>query len=145
MTSTQQNVSSHFTLGSITVMNETQKKWESGRLIVAARKSLGMSQTDLGHAAGFSRATIAKAENGPGWGSRKSEWNVTAETLAKIAVSAGADVPAVLDAAGYDSNVYSKWMGGIVDVSGLSQDDVKIVTALVHTIREVRKHGESSD
>lgn len=146
MLSTQHNVSSDFALGSITGMNETQKKWEAGRLIIAARKSLGLTQADVGKAAGFSRATVAKAEHGPTPGDDNSEWSVTSETLAKIAMASGANVGAVLDAAGYDSNVYSTVLtGNIIDVSGLSDDDLKIVTALVHTIREVRKSGEPTD
>ncbi|MGW6423499.1 helix-turn-helix domain-containing protein [Nocardia sp. NPDC055053] len=109
-----------------------------------ARKEREMSMDRAAKAARISTSLWTQVENGTQYKrGQKVPASTTAETLQAMAEAVGLDAAPLLVQAGLEpaevEQVAAPQAGGIVDLSGLSEGDLRIVAAYVNGIRAARR------
>ncbi|MEV0080515.1 helix-turn-helix transcriptional regulator [Nocardia neocaledoniensis] len=110
-----------------------------------ARKEREMSMDRAAKAARISTSLWTQVENGTQYKrGRKVPASTTAETLQAMAAAVGLDAEPLLQQAGLDPveavEPAAAPANGIVDLSGLSEGDLRIVAAYVNGIRAARRN-----
>ncbi|MFC9662906.1 helix-turn-helix domain-containing protein [Nocardia sp. NPDC127606] len=108
-----------------------------------ARKEREMSMDRAAKAARISTSLWTQVENGTQYKrGQKVPASTTAETLQAMAAAVGLDAEPLLTQAGLDpiesEHVRPQSTEGIVDLSGLSEGDLRIVAAYVNGLRAAR-------
>ncbi|MEV0771697.1 helix-turn-helix domain-containing protein [Nocardia salmonicida] len=108
-----------------------------------ARKEREMSMDRAAKAARISTSLWTQVENGTQYKrGRKVQASTTAETLQAMAEAVGLDAEPLLTQAGLDlvetESARPQPTEGIVDLSGLSEGDLRIVAAYVNGLRAAR-------
>lgn len=112
---------------------------KTGGLIAASRKKNEISQQLLAETLGKSRSWVTRLERGSYVNNDGETFptRVAPEDLAKAAFTVGADVGEVLMTAYNDSNIVAKFRRQVtLDVSDLSDAEVRLVVNLISSIRE---------
>ncbi|WP_063056620.1 helix-turn-helix domain-containing protein [Nocardia salmonicida] len=109
-----------------------------------ARKEREMSMDRAAKAARISTSLWTQVENGTQYKrGRKVQASTTAETLQAMAEAVGLDAEPLLTQAGLDlvetESARPQPTEGIVDLSGLSEGDLRIVAAYVNGLRAARR------
>ncbi|MCZ4557923.1 helix-turn-helix transcriptional regulator [Rhodococcus maanshanensis] len=119
-------------------MDKTEQ-WPVGRLIEAGRIQAHLSKRAAARAAGISEGRWRQIEDG--YEVKQGQHfpvRTSPETLVAMAGALGLDAGPILEAAGFDRDAASIPVAShqVVDVTGLSADDIERVRTIVDALRK---------